>query len=107
MDDSRYWWIWKADKTSRGIFGSNTVNGPDKKEFPYQLEMEQPPCPDKPEYPDGLYMVESSGGNGLRRKRRGQVYYLNGETTGVPWSKYKVIATLEGVKFVDGRDQDE
>jgi len=105
----RHFHVWDKD---RAYQGKRTTDGNPLEFYPYWEEILPPPCPDKPnapEYPDGWYWLELKGNRYtkvLRRKIGNDLYNENHVLAG-HWTDYKVVASIEGVKFVDGRDQVE
>lgn len=98
--DIKCYYIWNSNREYQGV--KNHVTRPDCK---YYLEVIPPECP--PEYPDGWYLVTFDGDAPVilvREKKRDWAHDERGGTTRL-WNLYKVIASLEGVKFLDGRDE--
>ncbi len=102
----RYWWVWNKDKYSKGIYASKDGT-PDKQASPYQLEIEQPSCPEKPvepDWPNGWYWVKDENGRELFRRKSGYHAYDKYNGRREEWDCYEVVASFNGVKFVNEED---
>ena len=100
----RRFWIWNEYKECCGVICYDDKTPPTSVR-PYWIEIYPPSCPEKPnvkEWPDGWYLVRNIHGSVVARCKKGnECFYHDDRNTCAKWDTYKVLASLEGVKFID------